>query len=293
MESHGVDLPAHRTHVDLGVEQARRANDLLHAVLAHAQLVVARRRAHVDELRDARLELVEAQGPVVERRRQAEPVLHERHLARTVAFVHAANLRDRDVALIDDAQHVLGEIIDQRERRLARLAPIEMARVVLDARAEPHRLKHLEIIVGALLQPLGLKQLVGRLELRHTALELLFDGLQGVRYLGLLGHVVRSGPDGDRIVLTQDLTGHLVDLGYELHLVAEELEAQGVLRIRRVHVDHVAAHAKRAARQVVIVAIVLDIDQRMDEVVALERILLVDIRGQARIVLGTSDSVDA
>ncbi len=158
-----IDLPTHRAHVDLGVEQARRANDLLHVVLAHSQLIVARCGAHIDELRNARHKFVIAQGAIVERRGQAEPVLDKRHLTRAVSLVHAADLRHRDMALVDerrgqaepvldkrhltravslvhaadlrhrdmalvdDAQHVLGEIIYKRERGLARFATIQMS----------------------------------------------------------------------------------------------------------------------------------------------------------------------
>jgi hypothetical protein len=69
-------------------------------------LVVARRRGDVDELRDALLELVEAERSVVECGGKAEAVLDERDLARAVALVHAADLRHRDVGLVDDAEHV-------------------------------------------------------------------------------------------------------------------------------------------------------------------------------------------
>ena len=50
-----------------------------------------------------------------------------------------------------------------------------MTRVVLDAVAKAHRLEHLKIIIGTLLQTLRLEQLVGRLELGHTLLALFAD----------------------------------------------------------------------------------------------------------------------
>ena len=172
-----VNLTAHGPHINLGVEEPRGTNDLLDVVLAHAQLVVTRRRRDVDELRDARLKLVKAQGTVVEGRRQAETVLHKRHLARAVSLVHTANLRNRHMALVDNAEHVLGEVVDEREGWLAGLTAVEMARVVLDTVAEAHGLEHLEVVVGALLQALRLKQLVGRFELRHALLALLLNRL--------------------------------------------------------------------------------------------------------------------
>ena len=247
-----------------------------------ALLVVAGRGAHVDELRHALLELVEAQRAVVEGRWQAEAVVDEGDLARAVALVHAADLRHRDVALVDDAEHVLGEVVDERVGRLARGAAVEVARVVLDAVAVAHVLEHLEVVGRALREALGLEQLVGRLELGHAGLELLRDGLERVGHLGPLGHVVGGGPDGDGVELAHELARHGVDLGDELDLVAEEGDAQGVLGVGREDVDGVAAHAEGAAREVVVVAVVLDVDELADEVVALERHLLVHVGGEAR-----------
>jgi hypothetical protein len=60
------------------------------------------------------LELLELQRPVVQRRRQAEAVFHQRGLARPVAVVHAAELADQHVALVQEHQRVLGQVVDQR-----------------------------------------------------------------------------------------------------------------------------------------------------------------------------------
>ena len=288
-----VNLAAHGSHVDLGVEQARRTNDLLHVVLRHAKLVITGRCRNIDKLRDTRLELIETQGSVVERRGQTKAVLHQRHLAGAVALVHAANLRHRDMALVDNAKHVLGEVIDKRKRRFSGAAPIEVTRIVLDARAKTHRLEQLKVVIGSLLQALRLEQLVLGLELGHALLALLLDGLESRRHLGLLGHVVRSGPHRDGVVLTQQLTCDLIDLGNELYLVAKELKAQGVLRIRRIDINHIATHAKRTARKVIVIAIVLNINQRVDKIIALERHLLIHVGSQARIVLRAADTVNA
>ena len=152
-----------------------------------------------------------------------------------------------------------------------------MTRVVLDAVAKAHGLEHLEIIVGALLQALRLEQLVSRLELGHTLLALFTNRFQSRLNLGLLSHVVRCRPHGNGFILTQHLTGDLVDLGNQLDLVAKKLKAQWVLGIGRIHVDDITAHAKRSARQIIVISIVLNIDKRMDKVITLERHLLVDV----------------
>ncbi len=97
-------------------------------------------------------------GPVVERARQPEAVLDERLLARAVAAVHRADLRDGLVRLVEDHQEVFGEVVDERRRRLAGLPVREVARVVLDAVAEAHLLHHLEVVLGPLLEPLLLEE---------------------------------------------------------------------------------------------------------------------------------------
>ena len=42
------------------------------------------------------------------------------HLAGAVSLIHASDLGGCDVALIDDADHILGEIVDERVRGLSR-----------------------------------------------------------------------------------------------------------------------------------------------------------------------------
>ena len=103
---------------------------------------------------------------------------------------------------------------------------------------------------------------------------------------------MRRRPHGNGLVLTQHLAGDLVDLGNQLDLVAKELKPQRMLGIGRVHVDDIAAHAEGAARQIVVIAIVLNVDERMDKVIALERHLLVDVRCQTSVVLGRANAID-
>ena len=104
---------------------------------------------------------------------------------------------------------------------------------------------------------------------------------------------MRSRPDRDRVKLSLSLARCLVDLGDELDLVSEEADADGVVRVGRPHVDDVAAHAEGAAREVVVVAVILDVDELVHEVVALERHVLAHVWREARVVLGAADAVDA
>ena len=75
----------------------------------------------------------------------------------------------------------LGQVFEQGRRRLARAAAGQVAGIVLDAGAAPGRLHHLDVEVGALLEPLRLEQLACRVELVETDLEVdldLLDRLQ-------------------------------------------------------------------------------------------------------------------
>src|SRR5690606_41170922 len=123
------------------------------------RLVVGGRRRNEDALAHLALELLELQRPVVQRRRQPEPVLDERLLARAVAAVHTAQLSDRDVALVDEHQRVGRQVVDERRRRIAWSRARKVARVVLDALAEAQFLQHLHVEARALLEPLRLYQL--------------------------------------------------------------------------------------------------------------------------------------
>ena len=104
LRQHVVDLRAHRPQLDLRVDEPGRAHELLDDLSGALQLVRPGRRRDEDHLRRELLPLVEAQRPVVERRRQAEAVLDQRLLARAIAAVHRADLRDRLVTLVDDQQ---------------------------------------------------------------------------------------------------------------------------------------------------------------------------------------------
>ena len=90
--------------------------ELLDDLLRALELVRPGRRAHVDDLVEVVLELLEGQRAVVERRRQPEAEVDQDLLARAVVLVHADDLRDGHVALVDDQQPVGREVVEQRPR---------------------------------------------------------------------------------------------------------------------------------------------------------------------------------
>ena len=152
-----VDLPLDRANLDLGIDQAGGADDLLddHAG-RFGQLVRSWCCGNINRLVHAILELFKGQRAVVQRARQAESVLDQRLFARAVAVPHAVQLRDGLVRLVDKNQEVAGNVVEQRGRRLAGQSAGKVPRVVLDAVAVAHLLDHLQVEARALVNALRL-----------------------------------------------------------------------------------------------------------------------------------------
>ena len=74
--------------------------------------------------------------------------------------------------------------------------------------------------------------------------------------------------DFDVIRGPQHFAGQRVDLGDAVDLVAEELDAVGQVGVGRLHFQCVAAHAEPAAPQLHIVALVKDVDQLAQHLLA-------------------------
>ena len=288
-----VDLVLRLAHVDLGVDDAGRADDLLDHPTRLGALEGPRRGRDHDQLRHAFEELVELKRPVVDRGGQAEAVVDQGLLARAVALVHAADLRDRLVGLVDEDDEVVGEIVDQRVRRAALRTAIEDARVVLDPRGEADLFEHLDVVGGALAQPVRLQLLALGLQLGGTGIQFGADFLDRPLQRLVSGHVMRGGPDRDVVDRVEDLAGQRVEVLDPLDLVAEEGDAVGRLGVGGHDLQHLAAHPEGAAAEDRVVALVLHLDQLAEHLVAVD--LLADFEELHFFVvdLGRADPVDA
>src|SRR5439155_12376732 len=214
-----IDLTVRRTDLDLGIDESRRPDDLLDRPRRVLAFVRTRRRRDEDRLVETRLELVEGERTVVERAGQAEAVLDEDLLARAVAAVHAANLRERDVRLVDEHEEVRREVVQERPRAAARGTACEMPRVVLDPSARAGLAHHLEVEARALREPLRLEQTALLLELLRAQGELGLDVFDRLEELLARCHEVARRVDVDAIALGQNLSGERVELGDALHVV--------------------------------------------------------------------------
>jgi hypothetical protein len=164
-----VDLAFDRPDLHHGIHETGGANHLLdeHS-LGPRHFVGPGRGRDVDRLTDALLEFREVEGSVVDGRRHAEAVLHQRRLALTVACGHPAHLGHTLVRLIDDEDGVLGEVVDEGGGRFAGGASGKVARVVLDAVAASGGAQHLEVEPGPLTHALGFEELALSVEGRRV-----------------------------------------------------------------------------------------------------------------------------
>src|SRR5215211_4762875 len=206
--------------------------------------------------------------PVVECARQPEAVVDEGLLSRPVAFVHAADLRNRLVRLIGEDDEVAREVVEQRERVRSGRTALEDPRVVLDPVAEAELAHHLEVVLGALPQAMRLEHLPLAGQLLHPLLELVLDLLDRALDGRLRRHVLGGGPYRDVVQLRVHLARERVEVRDLLDLVTEERYAVRGLLVRGLELDDITLHAEAAAAEHRVVADVLRVDQLPQQEVA-------------------------
>ena len=161
------------------------------------------------------------------------------------------------MALVDDGEEVVREVVDQALGRLARGAPGERTRIVLDAVAVAELLHHLDVVLGPLAQALRLEILLRGVEVLQPLRQLVLDAHVRGLHLVLRHHELLGGRDdgrghGDAHVEVRH--GERAD-GFDL--VPEEVHADALRRVGGEDVHGVAAHAEGARRVVHVVARIL------------------------------------
>ena len=177
--------------------------------------------------------------------------------------------------------------------RGAGAAAVDVARVVLDARAEPDLADHLHVVLGAQLQPLRLEQLALVLELGQPLGQLGLDVAHRPHHALRARDVVGGREDPQLVDLAEHLAGERVQVVQRLDLVAEELDAEGELLVRRDDLHGVAAHPERAAVERQVVAGVLHIDERAQQRIALHVAADLELHRPVEVGLRGAEAVDA
>ena len=105
--------------------------------------------------------------------------------------------------------------------------------------------------------------------------------------------VVRFGIDGQALVLLLHGAEQRIDLRQRLDLVAPEFDAVGVVVVRGIDLDHVAAHAEGAALEVGVGALVENLHQLAGDVLALDLLSLFEEQQHAVVGFRRAQAVDA
>ncbi len=292
---HVVHLAAGGAHFHGRIDKAGRADDLFgedSAGLFH--FPAAGRGRHGDRIRAHRVPFLEAQRAVVHAGGQAEAVFGQRRLAPEVAAIHAADLRNGDMAFVDEDDGIIRHIFEQRRRRVAGVAAGEVARIVLDALAGAGGLQHFQVVAGALLQALGLQQAAGLFQLHEAALQLFADGFDRRVQRRARRHIVRIGVDLHRFQVAGLGAGQRVEFGDGVDLVAEHADAPGrVFQVGRENLDRVTAHAEGAAGEIHVAALVLLGHEIGQQLALVQPVADIHLEGHGRIGFDRADTVDA
>src|SRR5262245_23016335 len=101
-------------------------------------LKFCRRRAHINRLVRQFHEFIEIERAIVQRAWQTKSIVHKHSFARSIAFVHPTDLRNRGVRFVDDGKKIVRKKIDDRVRLRTSRPPRQMTRIILDSVAETH-----------------------------------------------------------------------------------------------------------------------------------------------------------
>jgi hypothetical protein len=152
---------------------------------------------------------------------------------------------------------------------------------------------HLQIEHRPLMQPLRLQHAAGPLELRHPLLQLRLDALHGLHGAFARCNEVRLREYRDPLVPADVFSGQRIEGQNLVDFVPKQADAQADVFVGRIELDDVAAHAEGAARKVVIVALVLNLDKPPQDLVARNLLPLLERHQQAVVGLRRSEAVDA
>ncbi len=196
------------------------------------------------------------------------------------------------MALVNDDQEVVREVVQQTEWPCPGQPPVEVARVVLDPGAITQLFDHFEVVLDPLLEPLGVllfaalhKEIVlgGEvvLDLDHGRVDPVAGGDEDI-----------GGIDGHAIELREPLAGHGVD-GMDLFDgVAPLHDAIGFISVGHVHVHRIPRHAECASAEFDVVPGVEAVDELIEQFLPRQVFALLDLDGIGVEVGGVPDPVE-
>jgi len=290
---HVVDLVRGGANLHFGVHQACGAYHLLHHLAAMLLLVLGRCGRHKNTLSHTLLKLFKLERSVVQSARQPKAIFHQRSFAGPVTVVHATELANHHVALVQKHNGVFGQIVCQGAGRLARSRSAQVTAIVFNAFAVPHLGQHLKVKTGSLLQALRFHQFAHAHQFFQAIGELDLDALHRVEDLFARRHIVAAGVHGKTRNALLDAARERVKQLQRFHLVVKQLNANGQFRMFGwKHIDGVAPHPKLAARKVLIVTLVLHAHQLRNHIALAHLVTHTQGHDHLVVALGFSNTVN-
>ena len=197
------------------------------------------------------------------------------------------------MALVQKQQGVGRQIVGQGGWRRAWRRTRKVAAVVLNAFAVAYLGQHFQVKTRALLQTLGFDQFAHAQQLFQAASQFGFDGFNRGQHLLARRDIVARRVNGKARHLLHHPACERVEQIQRLDLVVKQLHAQRQLRmLGRKDINRVAAHAKLAARELQIIALVLHPHQLGDGFALRDFVARAQDKAHLHIALGRTYAVN-
>ena len=197
------------------------------------------------------------------------------------------------MALVDDGQEVFGQVVEQAVGTRSRLTAVEVARIVLDARAVAHLANHLQVVGHTLIQALCLNGAVFAVEHVDLCAQVHVNLSQGARHALFAGDEDIGGVDVETLHALARQHRQWVEKLHAFYLIAPEDDAQHGVGVGNHHVYGVAFHPEGAHRQLILVAAVQGVDEATQELVAAYAVAHFKAHDISLDVLGVAHAIKA
>ena len=145
-----------------------------------------------------------------------------------------------------------------------------------------------------MLEPLRFEEAPGGIKLAQPCAQLLLDAGDRLQQGRARRHIVRVGVDLHEFQFVGLLSGERVDFVDRLDFVAEQADTPcAVLVVGRENLNHITAHAERAAEKIAGGALVLQGDELTNDLALILRGAFLEAEGHRRIGLDRADTVEA
>lgn len=203
------------------------------------------------------------------------------------------NLGNGYVALVDDHEEVLGKIVQETVGFGALGSAIEIAGVVLDARAIAEFFDHLHVVGDALLQSVSLGLFASFAEGKGLLYKVVLNMTDGIGHLVFGGNEEVGGEEGCLLKVGEGVGRGGVDGFNALDLVAKEGEAEGVIFVGHKDIYGVSLDTKAASVELHLVADILRILKLAHEGGGRNELTYCNFNNSAKEIVGVAQTIEA